>query len=93
MAKLTFGQSVLLRGRRHRRDKAGQPSSGSNVIPRRARPGLAGLRPHNVLNPERESSCVHSKGIILVSGTKVGTVRYGYYGGMATRPTVGTSVG
>ena len=23
-----------------------EPSSGSNVIPRRARPGLAGLRPH-----------------------------------------------
>jgi len=24
-----------------------EPSSGSNVIPRRARPGLAGLRPHS----------------------------------------------
>jgi len=29
------------------RYRAVEPSSGSNVIPRRARPGLAGLRPHN----------------------------------------------
>ena len=28
---------------RHLPDKAVEPSSGSNVIPRRARPGLAGL--------------------------------------------------
>ena len=27
-------------------DRAVEPSSGSNVIPRRARPGLAGPRPH-----------------------------------------------
>jgi len=29
------------------RYRAVEPSSGSNVIPRRARPGLAGLRPHS----------------------------------------------
>jgi len=28
------------------RYRAVEPNSGSNVIPRRARPGLAGLRPH-----------------------------------------------
>ena len=28
-------------------------SSGSNVIPRRARPGLAGLRPHNLFKARR----------------------------------------
>ena len=28
-----------------------EPSSGSNVIPRRARPGLAGLGPHKLSNP------------------------------------------
>jgi len=32
------------------RYRAVAPSSGSNVIPRRARPGLAGLRPHTILN-------------------------------------------
>jgi len=29
------------------RYRAVEPSSGTNVIPRRARPGLAGLRPHS----------------------------------------------
>ena len=32
------------------RYRAEEPSSGSNVIPRRARPGLAGLRPHTSLS-------------------------------------------
>ena len=32
-------------------DRAVEPSSGSKVIPRRARPGLAGLRPHTELAP------------------------------------------
>ena len=35
------------------RDIAVEPSSGSDVIPRRAHPGLAGLRPHTV---EREGN-------------------------------------
>jgi len=30
-----------------------EASSGSNVIPRRARPGLAGLRPHNLRDTNR----------------------------------------
>ena len=32
--------------KKHLPDSAAEPSSGSNVIPMRARPGLAGLRPH-----------------------------------------------
>ena len=39
------------------RYRAVEPKSGSNAIPRRARPGLAGLRPHTrgqTLNPKPE---------------------------------------
>ena len=35
-------------------DRAVEPSSGSNVIPRRACPGLAGLRPHMAPRPLSE---------------------------------------
>ena len=38
----------MMYSKRHLPDRAVEPSSGSNVIPRRARPGLAGLRPHAV---------------------------------------------
>ena len=49
-------------------------SSGSNVIPRQARPGLAGLRPH-ALCATREPSFFLSlrilKGYFSVTGSKV----------------------
>ena len=35
-------------------------TSGSNVIPRRARPGLAGLRPHNIHHPPHTSPPKHT---------------------------------
>ena len=45
------------------RYRAVEPSSGSNVIPRRARPGLAGLRPHNIRElPLRAAVRSRSKG-------------------------------
>jgi len=38
------------------RCRAVEPSSGSNVIPRRARPGLAGLGPHTLPHQPRSSN-------------------------------------
>jgi hypothetical protein len=35
------------------RHRAVEPSSGSNVIPRQARPGLSGLRPHSARQSRR----------------------------------------
>ena len=40
-------------GSRSFRHRAVEPSSGSNVIPRRARPGLAGLRPFTPTPPQQ----------------------------------------
>ena len=38
----------MIYSERHLPDRAVEPISGSNVIPRRARPGLVHLRPHTV---------------------------------------------
>jgi len=42
-----------------------EPSSGSNVIPRRARPGLAGLRPHTWRRFPKEDATFFFKYVLL----------------------------
>jgi len=40
----------MMYSKSHLPDRAVEPSNGSNVIPKRDRPGLAGLGPHNMLH-------------------------------------------